>query len=153
MKKLIDLREHLLQQVAELAANPEQLLTYIESGKIAFSVGNNLSHRYSFQAVIVVTDWRNDSDSIFIPLLEWLAVKEPGFIPEEALSFEAEILSLEAIDIIIKINLTERVIVKDDETGRTINHVIPQAPLKFNQDVNLQFVVNGPLGSAQFPEQ
>lgn len=153
MKKLIDLREHLLQQIPELATNPDQLLTYIEAGKIAFSAGANSSHRYSFQAVVVVTDWHNDVDRIFIPVLEWLAVKEPGFNPDEALIFEADILSLEAIDIIIKINLTERVIVKDSEAGRTIAHVIPKAPITFEKDASLQFIVDGPLGTDHVPEQ
>lgn len=153
MKKLIDLRDHLLREVPALAGNPDQLLTYIENGKIAFSVGNNSSHKYSFQAVVVVTDWSNDADSIFIPILEWLAVREPGFNPDEALTFEADILSLDAIDIVIKLNLTERVIVKDHENGRTITHVIPPAPMQFDQGASLQFIVDGPLGIKQIPEQ
>lgn len=153
MKKLSNLREHLIKQVPELATNPDQLLTYIETGKIAFSPGNNLSHRYSFQAVVVITDWRKEADSIFIPILEWLAVVEPGFNPDEALSFEADILSLEAIDIIIKLNLTERVIVKDTEALRTIQHVIPPTPLRFEPGTTLKFIVGGPLGSAELPEQ
>lgn len=152
MKKLIDLREYLLTNIPQLAANPDQLLTYIESGKIAFSPGNNASHRYSFEAVIVVTDWHHDADYIFIPVLEWLAIREPGFNPEQALTFEADILSLEAIDIIIKLNLTERVIVTDDETGRTVTHVIPKAPLTFDPGATLQIIVDGPLGTFVLPD-
>lgn len=153
MKKLINLRQHLLQQVPQLATNPEQLLTYIESGKIAYSAGKNLSHRYAFQAVVVVTDWHHDADSIFIPLLAWLGVKEPGFDQDEALTFEADILNLESMDIIIKVNLTERVIVTENETGRTITHVIPPTPMQFDQGASLQFIVDGPLGNSQIPEQ
>lgn len=50
MKKLTDLREYLLQRIPLLATNPDQLLTFIESGKIAFSKGDNFSHRYFFSS-------------------------------------------------------------------------------------------------------
>lgn len=153
MKKLIDLRKHLLTQVPLLAANPEQLLTYIEAGKITFSPGANASHRYSYQAVAVVTSWSSDIDNVIVPLLEWLAVREPGFNPDEAIIFEADILNLEQVDLIIKVNLTERVIVKDEESGRSIQHVIPGPPLEFDKDARLQIIVDGPLGTFQVPEQ
>lgn len=153
MKKLIDLREHLLRSVPVLASNPDQLLTYVENGKIAFSPGKNASHRYAFQAVVVVTNWRSEVDAVIIPLLEWLAIREPGFNPDEALIFEADILSLEQIDFIIKVNLTERVIVNDSESGRTITHVLPGPPLQFDEGARLQIIVDGPLGTFKIPEQ
>ena len=59
MKKLLDLREYLLVRVPALKKNPDQFLAYIEQGKITFSPGNNFSHRYQFEAIIIVAEWRH----------------------------------------------------------------------------------------------
>jgi len=153
VKKLIDLREYLLQRIPALAKNPDQLLTYIEQGKIAFSPGENFSHRYHFEAVIVVTGWRHSGDDIVIPVLEWLSVREPGFKPDEALTFEAELLSHEAVDLILKLKLSERVIVNDANGQRSITHVLPKPPLTMEPGAHWQFFINGPLGNYTLPDQ
>lgn len=152
MKKLIDLREYLLQRIPALAVNPDQLLTYVETGKIAFSTGANYSHQYSFNAVIIITQWRHSADDVVIPLLEWLNVREPGFDPEKSLSFEADILNKETVDLAFKLALTERVIVQDQNGERSITHVLPAPPLEMEQNANWRFFVNGPIGNYTVPQ-
>lgn len=152
MKKLTDLREYLLQRIPQLKTNPDQLLAFIENGKIAFSKGENFSHRYFFEAVLVVTDWRSSADDIVIPVLEWLSVREPGFDQENALIFESELLNHESLDLVIKVNLTERVIVDDKSGTRIVTHVLPAPPITMNANVNWQFFIDGPLGNFTVPK-
>lgn len=90
-----------------------------------------------------------------VPLLEWLLVREPGFNPETVITFDAEILNHESVDLALTINITERVIVSDNcATGkRVITHVLPPPPVTINCDAELQIVVQGPAGGFTVPEQ
>lgn len=99
----------------------------------------------------MVSDWSSSADDIVIPVLEWLSVREPGFDQENALSFEAEILSHESLDLVIKLNLTERVIVVDKDEVRSVTHVLPAPPITLNPNIRWQFFIEGPLGNYTIP--
>ena len=145
--KLQDLRAYLLARNPHLARNPEQLLTYVENGKISFHNGGqtgNYSHKYFMPATVAVTDFRGSADSIIIPVLEWLSVREPGHDPDETLSFSTNIIDSSTIDLILNIKITERVIVTFDGTTRTIKHVLPAPPQQLGAPLEIH--VNGPAG-------
>lgn len=127
MKKLTTLRQHLLDAVPHLQRDPGYLLTFVEDGTIEFAPGPNLSHGYTFTAQIVLTDFADDIDTVMIPLLDWLAVYQPDLTPAEALKFEAEILNNDAVDLALRVQLTERVVAKKDcDTGQiNISHRLP----------------------------
>lgn len=141
MDKLNDLRGYLLAQIPQLERNPEQLLMYIENGKIRFhkSAPQNYSHRYTMPLSIIITDWQGSVDPLVIALCQWLAVREPGFDPEETLSFECEIIAQDKIDVQFTLQISERVIVKYDATTntQTIEHVLPEPELQMNPDAVL----------------
>ncbi|WP_417329572.1 phage tail protein [Halomonas cupida] len=119
MKKLHLLRKHLIAAVPAFARDPERLLTFVEDGSIEFHRGPNLSHEYAFTAQLVLTDFAGDLDTVMLPLLQWLAEYQPDVEPSEALSFEAEILSNDAVDLALRLRLTERVIAQVDcHSGR-----------------------------------
>ncbi|MCM2131469.1 phage tail protein [Larsenimonas rhizosphaerae] len=128
MKKLTVLRQYLLDAIPHLQRDPGNLLTFVEDGTIEFAPGPNLSHGYTFTAQIVLTDFADDIDTVMIPLLDWLAVYQPDLTPAEALKFEAEILNNEAVDLALRIQLTERVVAKKDcDTGHiNISHRMPR---------------------------
>lgn len=125
MNKLQDLRAWLTHRVPALARNPDQLLTFIDEGRIRFHAGSTLSHQYSMPVQVVVTDWRDSADDILLPILEWLRVREPGFDPDNTLSFDAEIIDKQTLDLSLRIQITERVIVTDSDDGWQIQHVLP----------------------------
>lgn len=142
MKKLQDLREYLLSKIPDLSRNPDQILTFVENGKIKFSPGHwygNYSHNYQMPARIIITDWRKPVDDIVLPLLEWMNVREPGFNPETAISFECEIIDKETVDISLTIEITERVIVKYADGKQSVEHVLPEPVLQMNPDASWQF--------------
>lgn len=134
MKKLAHLRDHLLSTVPELQRGPDRLLTFIEDGEIEFWRGENLSHLYRIPARVIVTDYRGEADDIVIPLLEWLQVHEPGLAPQNTLRVDIEILDNKTIDLALTIQLTERVIVTEENGQRTIRHVLPEPEMQMNPD-------------------
>nr|WP_300309220.1 phage tail protein [Halomonas sp.] len=133
MKKLHLLRKHMMAAVPALTRDPGRLLTFVEEGSIEFHRGPNLSHEYAFTAQLVLTDFAEDLDTVMLPLLQWLAEYQPDVDPNEALSFEAEILSNNAVDLALRLRLTERVIAKVDcENGRIeAEHVT----IRFERDI------------------
>ncbi|MDT0501912.1 MULTISPECIES: phage tail protein [unclassified Halomonas] len=132
MKKLHLLRKHLIAAVPALARDPDRLLTFVEEGSIEFHRGPNLSHEYAFAAQLVLTDFAEDLDTVMLPLLQWLAKYQPDVDPGEALTFEAEILSNDAVDLALRLRLSERVIARVDcDSGRIeAEHVT----LRFERD-------------------
>lgn len=118
MIKLQSLRHHLLNAVPELKRNPEQLHTFVNDGKIKFARGLNLSHQYTVDAQIIITDYSGSLDTVMIPLLQWLNSYEPDLVTDEAVQIEAEILSNTHWDLALTVQLTERVVAKVNcETG------------------------------------
>ncbi|MCM2973503.1 phage tail protein [Larsenimonas suaedae] len=128
MKKLTALRQYLIDAVPHLQRDPDGLLTFVEDGTIEFSAGPTLSHGYTFTAQLVLTDFADDVDTVMVPLLDWLAVYQPDLAPAEAVRFEAEVLSNSAVDLALRVQLTERVIAKKDcDTGKiSVEHRMPR---------------------------
>jgi hypothetical protein len=146
MKKIADLREYLEKRILELRRNPDQLLVFIEDGRIIFHNGGNYSHNYKAAVRVIVTDWKGGADALVIAVLEWMGVREPGFNPDTAIKFDLEILDKETVDIAFTLEITERVIVKLEGTERTIVHDLPEPPMQMNSDARWQFFTQYPGG-------
>lgn len=142
MKKLADLRTHILANVPCLKTNPDKLLTFIEDGNIEFWQGTNLSHMYTLPIRLIITDFTGNVDDIILPILSWLKIREPGFDPANTISFEAELLNNNSYDISITVNITERVIVTSTEEGLVTEHVLPEPPLEMNSDAEWQIIAD-----------
>lgn len=140
MRKLSDLRNHILANVPHLKRNPDKLLTFIEDGNIEYWQGANLSHSYTLPVRLIVTDYAGEVDEIIIPILSWLQYREPGLDPSNTLSFEAELLNNNSYDISVTVNITERVIVKATEAGLDVEHVLPEPPMAMNGDAEWQII-------------
>lgn len=146
MIKLQSLRQHLLDAVPELKRGPEKLLTFINDGKVKFARGQHLSHQYSVDAQIIITDYTGTLDTIMIPLLQWLSHYQPDLVEDEAVQIEAEILNNHSWDIALTVRLTERVVAKVDcETGSiTAEHRMPEFPIDACPAKSWQLYVKGP---------
>lgn len=132
MRKLEDLRKHLMANVDSLKRSPEKLLTFIEDGTIEFWSGPNLSHAYAIPVQIIVTDYAGNVDDLILPILSWLQVREPGHDPMNTIRFEAELLNNNSYDIAITVSITERVIVKATDAGLDVEHVLPEPPMEMD---------------------
>lgn len=153
MKKLFALRQFLIDAVPGLERDPDRLRTFVEDGSIEFHRGPNLSHQYTYTAQLIAIDWAADTDTLICPLLDWLSIYQPDLDPAQAVSFEAEILNNDAVDLALRVQLTERVVAKRDcETGLIYaEHRMP----KFEQErcgpMNLQLYTRAP-GSNEFEQ-
>ncbi|MDI5893082.1 phage tail protein [Halomonas rhizosphaerae] len=127
MKKLHSLRAYLLERIPGLKRNPDRLLTFIEDGSIEFHCGAHLSHQYRVPVRVVLTDHAGELDTVIIPLLQWLSRYQPDLVPEEAVSFQAELLDNQRWDLAIDVTLTERVVALVDCDAGTI-HVDHRQP-------------------------
>ncbi len=142
MKKLADLRNHILANVPDLKRNPDKLLSFIEDGNIEFWQGTNLSHNYTLPIRIIVTDYSGNLDNLILPIISWLSYREPGADPQRTISFEAELLNNDSYDISITVNVTERVIVTALETGLQTEHVLPEPEMEMNPDAEWQIIMD-----------
>lgn len=128
MQKLEALRAHLLAAVPDLKRNPEKLLTFANDGRVKFARGEHLSHEYSIDAQVIITDYHGTLDVIMIPLLQWVARYQPDVDPQEAVQLEAEIIDSDRYDIALTARLTERVVTLVDCDAGRINarHQMPK---------------------------
>ena len=127
MKKLHSLRDYLLTRIPDLSRNPDRLLTFIEDGSVEFHRGAHLSHQYRVPVRIVLTDHAGELDTVMIPLLQWLSRYQPDLDPDEAVTFQAELLDNQRWDLAIDVTLTERVVALVDCDAGTI-HVDHRQP-------------------------
>lgn len=146
MQKLEALRAHLLAAVPDLTRNPDKLMTFANDGRVQFHRGQHLSHEYSIDAQIIVTDYHGTLDVIVVPLLQWLARYQPDVDPQEAVQIEAEIIDSQRYDVALTVQLTERVVaLVDCEAGRiNAHHRMPEYTLEPCPAENWKLYVKGP---------
>lgn len=153
MQKLHLLRKHLINAVPHLKRDPERLLTFVEDGQIEFYRGPTLSHEYQYTAQLILTDYAGEVDAVIIPLLDWLSAYQPNADPAEAVSFEAELLNHQTVDLALRVRLTERVVAtRDCETGEIrAEHRAPYFAPPECPEVNWQLLIRDGLGGAFIP--
>jgi tail completion protein R (GpR) len=141
MLKPTSLREAITATTSWLAQNPDKLLVFIDHGSVVSAGGRSHSHEYRYTLNLVLTDYPLHPSAVMTPLLAWLSENQPEvplnpLLNEQAVSFEADILSHSSMDLSIKIILTERVVVtRDPDTGALTAEHVPEPPLDPFADV------------------
>ncbi|MBQ4864608.1 phage tail protein [Pseudoalteromonas sp. MMG013] len=142
MNKPSQIRELLSSSIATLKQNPENLHVFIEEGNIAATAaGGNLSFEYQFTCVIIVTDFNEHADNVIIPLLGWITKNQPELLEnpelrETGFQFKAELLNHATFDLEIKLKLTERVKVTEQQNALHVEH-LPEPIFEDNIDWTL----------------
>ena len=141
MYKPNSLRAHLTEALSDLKRNPDKLLVFADEGNVVASVSASLSFEYRYKLNIIITDYAGDGDAIMVPLLAWLRVHQVELMEnpdlrKTGIRFEIDFNNHETVDISIKLDLTERVVVKHGDNGRLdITHVPePQMTPPFSAD-------------------
>jgi hypothetical protein len=113
MLKPTSLREHLTAAVPFLRQNPDKLLVFIDRGSLASTLAPGFSFEYRFTLTLILTDYAGHPDAVMVPLLEWLRRHQPDLLANpgnrEQISFEADVLANDKLDLEIKVPLTEGV--------------------------------------------
>lgn len=134
MYKPASLRAHLAAASPQLRKNPENMLVFADEGSIKATGTGSLSFEYRYRLNVIITDYSGDSDAIMVPLLAWVAVHQVELLGSEekrraGIGFEVDFNNHETVDLSIKLDLTERVIVKRGDQGRLdIKHLPEPQP-------------------------
>lgn len=128
---------------------------FIDSGRIASTLASSLSFEYQYQLNLVITDYADDIDLVMVPVLAWLRENQPDIMATEekrrtGFTFKVDVLSDTLCDISIDLQLTERVLVKQDGDALHVDH-IGEPPLPENVNRPLQLYVHGELVSELTP--
>jgi len=123
MYKPNSLRQHLTAAIPELQRDPDRLVVFVDEGNVVATATASLSFEYRFKLNLIVTDYAGDADAIMVAMIAWLKVHQAELMANEeqrkrGISFEVDFNNHETVDISIKLDLTERVIVKRGEGGR-----------------------------------
>lgn len=128
MNKPDSLRAHLLAAVPELKNNPDRLLIFIDNGKVRCTAAASLSFEYGYDLQVIFTDFAGHPNSVMVPLLGWLRVNQAELLENldksaDGIKFEADLIDNSKVDMSLSLPLTERVVVRQDDTGNiTITH-------------------------------
>ncbi|OFC61596.1 phage tail protein [Candidatus Erwinia dacicola] len=149
MQKPKQLRQALTNSVPLLQRNPDGLNMFIDGGRIVSTLASSLSFEYQYQLNLVVTDYGDDIDLLMVPLLAWLRQNQPDIMATEekrrtGFTFKADVISDTLCDISIDLQLTERVIVKQEGGALHVTHV-GENPLPESDARPLQLYVKGEL--------
>lgn len=125
MKKPQSLRNFIAGSIPELQIDPQRLKMFVESGNIVARSGETLSFEYRFTVRLIVLDYASSLDLFAIPILAWLNTYQPDLLQNKdkaakGLRFDVEVLANDKVDLVIEVDLSEAVIVKEDqdEQGR-----------------------------------
>jgi hypothetical protein len=128
MYKPGNLRAFLVAAIPELARDPDRLSIYIDRGSLRASMAPGLSWEYAYTLNLILTDFAGDPDAVMAPVIDWMRVQQPDTmanpdLAERAISFEADILNNDAVDLAITLELTERAICRArKDAGYDVTH-------------------------------
>lgn len=125
VKKLADLRAHLIASVAVIKADPSKMEVFVDKGDVAVRAGS-LSFEYGYTASIWVQDFGASIDKLVAPLLAWIAANQPDLFEKgdrKPFTFESELLDADTCDITITVALTELVRVEQQPRGLRVTHL------------------------------
>ncbi|MGB8601285.1 MAG: phage tail protein [Rhizomicrobium sp.] len=116
MRKADDLRRWLTKTkcLEYYKNNPEQLTIFLDSGNVAARRGATRSFEYRYTLTIAFENFCGDMDTIMVPLLAWIERNQPDLLQradDQPIQFEGEILDSQSVYLVVKIDISEAVIV------------------------------------------
>ncbi len=128
MRQLESLRSLLLGGVSELKKAPEKLQVWADGGSIVFKNQMKLpSHRNSYTANILVTDFSGELESILFPLMAFCK-KYCSEGEETEIKYEAEIIDRSRSDVLFEIELADYVSTDVDSSGNVVIEPMCEPP-------------------------
>ncbi|CAI1055508.1 P2 phage tail completion protein R (GpR) [Serratia quinivorans] len=152
MLKPQQLRAELTNCLQWLQRNPENLQVRVPGGNIASTLATSLSHEYSYTLNLLFLDYTGDLDLIVVPIQAWLRENQPDIMatPEKrrtGFTFATDFNNDGSYDFSVSLQLTERVVVSEQDGGALHVKHLPEPPLPENVTRPLQLFVHGELVS------
>lgn len=143
MTKLNQLREFLLKSVAELKKHPEKLQVWTDDGRLSFkSLNPAPSYRNDYTVNVLITDYSGSVEALTMPIMHFYKVHYAEKENAE-LTFEAEIIDRERVDVLFKLPLFDKVIatVGDDGTVTVKPDCTPESQVPWFVDKPGQYTL------------
>lgn len=121
------LRELLTQTIDFFKTNPDKLILQFDKGKIKSKGSKSHSFEYHYDLELIVVDFPYHPDVLVVPVLtfvrneQWELLHNPE--NQDKIEFEIDRNNNESYDIYIRLPLTERVIVKEEDGHFISTHV------------------------------
>lgn len=124
MWKLQSLRKIIESANPDLERDPQNLIVLATGGRAVSTLAGGLSFECAYTIDVTVLNYTGHTDALFVPLLAWVRVHQSELLANpttqaKGLEFNVEMLDLNAVDIVIRVPVTERVIVQADPSHAT----------------------------------
>ena len=129
MLKATKLRQTIEAHLPYYVQNPDRLSVFIEKGKIHGVGGGGLSFDYEYTATVVLSSFAESIDVLAVPIFDFMCTHQPDIMRNHdaaahAISFEAEIINSDTVDLAITVRLRESVAVtKNPDGSHTATHL------------------------------
>ncbi|CAI1613756.1 phage tail protein [Serratia entomophila] len=152
MLKPQQLRAELTNCLQWLQRNPESLQVRVQGGSIAATLATSLSHEYCYTLNLLFLDYTGDLDLIVVPIQAWLRENQPDIMAtaekrRTGFTFATDFNNNGSYDFSVSLQLTERVVVKEQDGGALHVKHLPEPPLPENVTRPMQLYVHGELVS------
>ncbi|MEW4466309.1 phage tail protein [Parasphingorhabdus sp. JC815] len=139
MIKPDSLRTAIVATIPSLSRDAERLLMFIDRGSVRGFMTTDRSFEYRYKLNIIITDFAGSPSIVMLAILDWARINQPELTvpPNDALTFEADILDNKAVDMSLEIMLTESVKITINENGKDDLEHIAEPALLFNDDTGL----------------
>ena len=132
MQKPNSLRKALTDAVPVLRTNPDMLCLRLDDGNNTATLARSLSFEKRYTLNIVVTDFTDDIDLLFVPIMAWLRVNQPDIMTtdegrKKGVIWYADINNDSSLDVSISLLLTERTLVNEVDGAMYVEN-IPEPP-------------------------
>lgn len=134
MLKPDSLRALITDSVPELKREPSNLRIWVRGGHLATRYHReNHGFEYRYTLEIEVRSFSGHPDQIMLPVVLWLRVNQPDMLlnhgtGDKAISFEADYLSNNEIDLNLVLNLVEAVDVMPKPDGEPGEYIMSHRP-------------------------
>lgn len=133
MIKPKSLRDHLERCIPHLQRDPEKLHVFVADGEGLSTATKAVSWMYEYKLRLIFLDWSTHVDAIMAPLLIWVRSHQSDLLDnpsKRGIRFDVDYLNADAMDVVIELNLTERVVARarDGEEGALNLHHLTDVP-------------------------
>lgn len=145
--KVNEIREIITRANPYYRENPDRLQLFLDDGTIACAGGDNLSFEYRYRLEITAMDYAHHADLIVLPLLVYLRTNQIELFEnpdknKQVIKFKCDYLKENLVDLKLTVDLTERVIVKTDDSGKLVaSHISePEHPMLPNYPRDIEII-------------
>lgn len=135
MRKPVELRKFLESALPKARISPDKFKMFVAGGRLHTTGTDKLAWMYSYTLQLQFLDWTDHADVVVAPLLIWLRQHQFDVVDspdKKGVRFNAEYLDAKCMDLIIDVDLTERVIGKPHATkagALELHHLDDSPPL------------------------